>query len=191
MPILLYLVIIFSLCRLNAFYTARLSTADKKRLIVYGFILVAIIFFLFWAFDKWQFSHWKKGIPTDIEISKNIDVGAEYGLFGGCGFAVFELSPNMLNLINTLGIDALSNARISQYDNYEEWQKTPIATVNSESTADFWQMGMSCGYPSIDTELQNKLQEALNNPNSFYTLASDAGIIVIPKLKLVVVSVWS
>ena len=119
MPILLYLVIIFSLCRLNAFYTARLSTADKKRLIVYGFILVAIIFFLFWAFDKWQFSHWKKGIPTDIEISKNIDVGAEYGLFGGCGFAVYELSPNMLNLINIRGINALSNAHNSEYDDLD------------------------------------------------------------------------
>ena len=133
----------------------------------------------------------KKAFQPILKYQKNIDVSAEYGLFGGCGFAVFELSPNMLNLINTLGIDALSNARISQYYNYEEWQKTPIATVNSESTADFWQMGMSCGYPSIDTELQNKIQEALNNPNSFYTLASDAGIIVIPKLKLVVVSVWS
>ena len=191
MLIVLYLVLIFTLCRLYAFYTARLSRADKKRLIVYSSILIAIIFFLFWVFDQWQFYHWKKGIPTGIEISKNIDVGAEYGLFGGCGFAVYELSQNMLNLINIRGINALSNAHNSEYDDFSEWQKTPIATVSPESNADFWEMGMSCGSPSMDNELQNEVQEALNNPNSFYSLASHAGIIIIPKLKLLVVSVWS
>lgn len=188
---MLYLVLIFSLCRLYAFYTARLSRAEKKRIIVYGSILVAIIFFLFWVFDQWQFYHWKKGIPTGIEVSKNIDVGAEYGLFGGCGYAVFELAPNTLSLINTGGINSLSNTGISRYDDFGEWQKTPIATVSPESTVDFWEMGMSCGSPSMDSELQNEVQEALNNQNSFYALASHAGLIVIPKLKLIVVSVWS
>lgn len=191
MLIVLYLVLIFSFCRLYAFHTARLSRPDKKRLFVYSSILAAIILLLFWAFDQWQFSHWKKSIPTEIETTKNMDVGAEYGLFGGCGFAVFELSPNTLNIINTGGIEALSHASISQYDNYGEWQKTPLATGSAESTADFWQMGMSCGYPRMDNELQNKIQNALNNPDSFYALTSHIGLIVIPKLKLVVLSAWS
>ena len=104
---------------------------------------------------------------------------------------MFELSPNTLNLINTGGIEALSNARISQYDNYQwEWQKTPIATL-SPDTADFWQMGMSCGYPSMDNELQNKIQSALNKPDSLYALTNYAGLVVIPKLKLVILSAWS
>ena len=191
MVIVLYLVLLFCAWRIYVVYISGLSNSVKNNIAIHATVVIASIFCALWVLDQWQFSHWKKGIPTEIEISKNIDVGAEYGLLGGCGFAVFELSTNMLNKINTNGINALSVARDSQYFNYSEWQKTPYldAKEGSESQ-DFWQMGMYCGSPSMSSELQNKIQTALNNPDSYYALDGPTGLIVIPKLKLTVISTW-
>ncbi len=189
--ILIYLSLIaisWVLCRWFEKKLVKLS--EVTQFTIYGSIVLASILLSFWAFDRLQFSNWGESIPTEIEISKNIDVGTEYGLFDGCGFAVFELSPNTLKKINTVGIDTLSTLNIGGYYSYDSWLKTPRITSNSESNEDFWQMGMSCGYPSMNTQMKNDIQEALNNPGSFYALANDVGLIVIPKLKLVVISVW-
>jgi hypothetical protein len=191
MIIVLYLVLLFCVWRLYVAYISGLSNSVKTNIATYAVVVMTSLFFALWLLNQWQFSHWKKGIPAEIEISKNIDVGAEHGLIGGCGFAVFELSPNMLNNINTNGINALSVAHDSEYISYFEWQKTPyiVAKEDSESQ-DFWQMGMSCGSPSMSSELKNKTQEALDNPNSYYAIGGHTGLIVIPKLKIVVISTW-
>lgn len=54
-----------------------------------------------------------------------------------------------------------------------------------------WQIGMSCGLPAMDEALHYKIQGALEKPGAFYALASDIGVIVIPELKIIIISTWS
>lgn len=192
MTTLLYLVLILITWRLYAFYLSELSKTDRINLAAFLIIIVTSIALLLWLFEKWQFNHWAKAIPSNFEISKNIDVGAEYGLFSGCGFAVFELSTNTINKIKMYGIKTLNDSRKSELIDYSEWESTPdLMQVDENKMPSPWQMGMSCGLPSMNETLYYKIQDALEEPDSFYTLASDTGIILIPELKIIIISTWS
>ncbi len=152
---------------------------------------MASIALLFWLFDEWQFSYWKKAIPSGIGISKNIDVGAEYSLFSGCGFVVFKVTPDTLSQINKYGIQALAGATESAYEDFSDWHNTPYPLAKEgEELMDFWQMGMSCGYPDMDKELNTAVYEHLDKPGSFYSLSSHSVVIVIPDQGLVIFSTW-
>ena len=43
----------------------------------------------------------------------------------------------------------------------------------------------------MDEALHYKIQGALEKPGAFYALASDIGVIVIPELKIIIISTWS
>lgn len=192
MTTLLFLILAFVAWRLYAFCISGLSKTDKKHLDKFIIITMTSITLLFWLFDEWQFNYWKKAIPSGLEISKNIDIGAEYGLFGGCAFAVFELSPNTINKIKTYGIKTLNDTRKSELINYSEWASTPDLTPIGENEMPHpWQIGMSCGSPSMDETLFNTILDALEKPDSFFALSSDTGVIVIPKLKIIIISTFS
>jgi hypothetical protein len=131
-------------------------------------------------------------IPASLEIQRTVIIDGKTGFIEGCGAAVFELSPATLRQIQLRGLAALKDAHQArdygdELHRYSQWKETPyIETGDGMSLVDRWLAGRSCA--KFDLAVDRGIETALKSPGSYYATIHEAGLIVIPKLKLVVYS---
>lgn len=146
----------------------------------------------YFAFSSWE-SRWYLGmIPEDIETGDVVTIGGQSGFREGCGAAVFNLSPRAIEKIKADGIATLTNARQARshtdsYHSYSNWKQTPhIVTGDGLTLADRWLNGLGCA--ELPMRQSRDIQQALDSSGSFYATTSEAGLIVIPELGIVIFS---
>lgn len=133
---------------------------------------------------KWYSSF----IPENINIKH-----AQYvsrGLDEKCEIATFSISQYSFDKLDEFNNNL--ETRKSRYYNsnnliYSEWQKTPYKLTGSGlEKPDRWLNGIVCS--KIDETYKQEIIKSLENPDSFYAKTSYAGLIVIPKMHLLVFS---
>ena len=139
---------------------------------------------------QWK-TYWFMGfLPESLDVYESIYVGR--GFREDCEVAVFRLRPQSLKRFRSHNIAALSGtelARSKSFPNfaYGSWHETPyVLTGNGLSQTDHWLNGLGCS--RLDREQLSKIHDALESGNSFFSKSSNAGLIVIPSLDLVVFS---
>jgi hypothetical protein len=147
------------------------------------------------AFQVWNTNYFKNLIPSEIGISHTVFIDGKSGGLEGCGVAIFRMDSATLNNIRANGSHALDGAKLSrkkkflknEYQGYTSWKETPyMETGDGMTLADRWLGGFVCA--SIDSDLSKSIHNALRSAKSYYATTHEAGLIVIPRLGLVVYS---
>jgi hypothetical protein len=159
-------------------------------------ILVAVILSLMTACNIWwrEYSraYYLGLVPRKLEVSNIMYVSQK------CYFAVFELSAKTIVEINQQGINFFKDAkeprayeikenRATTYL-YGEWQKTPIQ--DSPNNKYFW-AGTNCVRDhdlDIDLSSFGVIRFAPESSGSFYTGHIEGQLVVIPRLRIAVLS---
>ena len=152
-----------------------------------GFVLVAYAGCT--VFER----QWYLGmLPAAIQVDGVVSIADSSGFREGCGAAVFSLAPATLDRLRAEGAAALSDAHqarshVDAYHAFGTWRETPhVQTGDGMTLADRWLSGMDCG--GLGHDLQQQIFDAIGHPGSYYATAPESGLIVIPALKLVVLS---
>lgn len=122
---------------------------------------------------------------------------------GECAAQVFHLSPEYAELINRLGLDALSATaamrssaplgKSGAFVQYMPWQNI---AVHDQSLPEHVRSKASWGQECLaeDDEIQAAFREALSRPGSYFTYSVDPGgylrsdvLVIIPKQSVIVV----
>lgn len=155
--------------------------------------LLALVAMAYVGFRIWEVSWYRGIIPAAIEIDGTVLIDGQSGFREGCGVAIFKLTDPALARIRSSGLAAVAAAHEPRdhpevhHSIFGEWRETPYATTGDGLTlADRWLNGLSCA--SMDQNLSQGIDRALNTRGSFYSTSQESGLIVIPALGLVVLS---
>jgi len=140
--------------------------------------------------------HYRGLLPEKIGVSRHVLIDDVFMVREGCGVAIFELSENTLNQIKEQGLSFFEGAtrarsynpdkdRYNGLKSYEEWRETPMLFENSPNHK-FW-IGLSCA-SNLDESLREAILSAISVQGSYYTGHYEAGLVVIPKMRLVILS---
>lgn len=145
------------------------------------------------AWRVWETAWYEGLIPAEIEISGTVLIDGQSGFREGCGVAIFKLKDPMVARIRSSGLTVLTEAHEArsqpgnQYFRFGVWKETPYVFAGDGLTlADRWLTGMGCA--SMDQELRQSIEQAMNMRGSFYSASSESGLLVIPQLGLVVLA---
>lgn len=167
-------------------------TTRTRTLII---LFAVLIFGSYGAFQAWNTKYFKNLIPAEIGISHTVFIDGETGGLEGCGVAIFQMDNATLNNLRANGSQALDRAKQSrkkkflkdEYQRYTSWKETPyMETGNGMTLADRWLGGFVCA--TIDSDLSKNIHNALRSAKTYYATTHEAGLIVIPRLGLVVYS---
>jgi len=159
---------------------------------------------LYWLFQAWEENWYKAAIPSQIGISGAAFISGESGFREGCGAAAFYLTDTAVQKIEREGLDFFKSAlhgrgypkpeglltfegreQLGKYNyyTYNVWQETPVpASWVSEGA---W-LGLTCVHGH--SELLHQVVQLAKQPGSYYATKPEGELIVIPKLKLVILS---
>lgn len=167
-------------------------TTSTRTLII---LFAVLIFGSYGAFQAWNTKYFKNLIPAEIGISHTVFIDGETGGLEGCGVAIFQMDSATLKNLRANGSQALDRAKQSrkkkflkdEYQRYTSWKETPyMETGNGMTLADRWLGGFVCA--TIDSDLSKNIHNALRSAKTYYATTHEAGLIVIPRLGLVVYS---
>ena len=140
--------------------------------------------------------HYRGLLPEKIGVSRHVLTDDVFRVREGCGVAIFELSESTLNQIKEQGLSFFEGAtRARSYDpdkdrynglkSYEECRETSMLEEDSPYHK-FW-IGLSCA-SNLDESLHKAIFSAVSTQGSYYTGNYEAGLVVIPKMRLVILS---
>ena len=154
-----------------------------------------ILFFLFFlivsgytAFTFWENDFYLKALPSHLGVQEILKKQSEGSFRESCGGVIFQLSKSTISAINKEGVTFLNrdlygrgyqekNDRERAYYTYNKWTKTPIKLTDGLSP------GMHCLLKD-DKDMAKKVRFAAQHEGSFYTVKSEAELLLIPELGL-------
>ena len=176
-----------------------LSGRSKKALRILAGCLGG--FFLAWlGYALFETNFYRRALPEQLEITGLATTGSDFNPLlllvpmrhEACGAVVFQMSQHTVDAIAKNGAAFFETARqgrgyskghpLSHYYSYEPWQETPLP---SGWIGDgIWSLGLHCA--RLDRALVQRMAAAAREPGSYYTTKSEAQLVVIPRLKLIV-----
>ncbi len=174
----------------------------KKLLKFFAFIAATILLVVL-AWHQIQQAHFRQFLPKEFQnfplVSaydslKISDLPALMFIRESFGCAIFKMTPEWVDKLNSEGLNALQPIRESKGNPnspqlygprpYTEWKETPISAgwLSSETLSGAWLDLTPAPY-----KLQVKVVEQLKKSGSFYTIMNgDQCLLIIPKLKWVI-----
>ena len=176
-----------------------MSGGPRTLLLLAGGIVVAAV--LGWHVVETRF--YRAALPAEIGLSfdfattgSNVSVLGAVFLFDrkACGGAIFDLTDTTVAAIRERGMDFLKDARQGRgyADNadrlfynysYGPWQPTPLP---QEWTSGGMWYGLDC--MGLGTAIGQSIVEAAKTPGSFYTTGSSKTLLIVPSLKIAVLT---
>nr|WP_321182240.1 hypothetical protein [Methylobacterium sp. Leaf122] len=154
-------------------------------------------------FAEQSASHYRRAIPTVIGITTMVAEGSDASLFGlflpitreACGGVAFRLSDAAAEQIAAQGLAHLGSARIGRgYENspeehyftYQPWQETPVPSTWIGDGK--WAGALGCLKQSASQFDTDVVTEAPRQPGAFFTTGRESEILIIPRLRLLLLT---
>lgn len=148
-------------------------------------------------------AHYRRAIPPEIGIASMIAEGSDASLFNlvvpasreACGGVVFRLSDETAAQLETRGLAYLGSARIGRGDKngpnetygiYQPWQETPVPSTWIGDGR--WATGFGClkeGARHFDADA---VYRAVREPGAYFTIGHESEMVIIPRLRLLVLT---
>jgi hypothetical protein len=153
-----------------------------------GIAIALLAIYSAWSLFEWD---WYLGIvPSRIGTTYPIHISGDSGFREGCGAAVFRLDEATTLKVEVEGVRFLNTARQSRkskdaYHTFEEWKPTPHPgdVTDDQSILTY---GLMCS--GAWHSLSQRLEDAVRAPGSFYAFGPEKVIVVIPSLRMAVLS---
>lgn len=145
-------------------------------------------FWLHHSYTSWRDAGLRRHIPFEAEAGEAVHVGGETGIMGGgCGAAVFELTPPVRARLRASGLRALTesmatHSRATGRPIATGWRETPY-TGEASRGDDFWAFALSCTW--MRAALRKTVDDALESPGAYYRFLDDGAVLVVPDAGIV------
>lgn len=174
-------------------------------LLAAGYSLLAAS--LFNPLAAWATHFYGQTVPEEIEVTSLVAYGSDVGpgdlLIAvvapirreGCGGFAFRLSDQAALEIETQGIARLASAhvgrgykgdRLEYFYSYAPWQQTPVP--KSWLGDGIWATSMGCFREGARDFDAAAIYQAVSAPGAYFTTGREKQMLVIPQLRLVVVT---
>ena len=161
-----------------------------RKPLIYLLLFAAIllpVYLLYNSWTSWSNDVYRQHIPPEVEVAGLIDSGNTWGVRGGCGAAIFELTVKAKEKLSVAGITALTDGvddapGVDTSGRVAVWQETPYtAELIRESD---WAAALGC--TSIRAKLHKVIYAALQRKGSFHRRYKNGTILVVPASGIVV-----
>ena len=178
------------------------SFSKKKVGYFVGTAFAVFITYFFIVGPPWSFvvaDYYRRALPIQLETVDGPITGSDLDLMTAlaplrheaCGGALFHLTEATLDLIQKNGLSFFDNAvqgrgypdghQKSYFYRYAAWQETPATENMRKNSA--W-VGLVC--MKLGNEMERKIEQAANEPGSYFTTVHEAVLLVVPRLGFVV-----
>lgn len=148
-------------------------------------------------------AHYRRSIPAEIDITSMVAQGSDATLIDliipvrreGCGGAAFQLSDAAAAQITKQGLALLGSARIGRgyknspeeyYATYQPWQETPVPSPWMGDG--IWAAGFGCLKDDARHFDADAVYRAVREPGAYFTTGPETELLIIPRLRLVVLT---